>query len=178
MTDFSVTAQDNDALLHWQTASEVDNAGFEVQHGVNVRDWRVEGFVPAQGGLNKPADYSFRVPDLSPGTHFFRLRQMDEDGKHSFSDVKSLIIRGKTFHAAFRPNTVHDAGELYFFTEKPVSVQVEMFNAAGIPVGLNWSFELENETVLPVEMSHLPAGIYFAVIQTETERVVAQLMKH
>jgi len=177
MTDFSVTAQENDALLRWETASEVDNAGFEVQHGVNTRDWRVEGFVPGRGGLNEPADYSFRVPDLSPGTHFFRLRQIDEDGKNAFSDVKSLIIRGKEFHAAFRPNTVHDAGELYFFTEKPVSVQVEMFNAAGIPVGLNWSFELENETVLPVEMSHLPAGIYFAVIQTETERVVAQLFK-
>ncbi|GAB4495161.1 MAG: hypothetical protein OHK0019_23480 [Saprospiraceae bacterium] len=178
MTDFSVTAQDDDALLHWQTASEVDNVGFEVQHSVNARDWQVEGFVPAQGGLNKPADYDFRVPDLSPSTHFFRLRQIDEDGKHAFSDVKSLIIRGKTFHASFRPNPVHDAGELYFFTEKPTSIQVEMFNAAGIPVGLNWSFELENETVLPVEMSHLPSGIYFTVIQTETERVVAQLMKH
>ena len=124
-----------------------------------------------------PGAYEFRVPDLLPGTHFFRLRQIDTDGTSSFTDVRSLVIRGKSLQVSFRPNTVSESGEMYFFTETPTSVQVEIFNAAGIPVGLSWDFDLEQETILPVETSQLPGGIYFAVVQTEQERVVAQFLK-
>ncbi|HRI59307.1 MAG TPA: choice-of-anchor B family protein, partial [Saprospiraceae bacterium] len=95
MTEFTAVAEGRDALLQWATASEINNAGFEVQHGVRTTDWEIKGFVPGKGDTDVPATYEFRVPDLSPGTHFFRLRQMDADGGSSFTDVRSLAIRGK-----------------------------------------------------------------------------------
>jgi hypothetical protein len=178
MTRFTAEAEGDDALLRWATASEVDNAGFEVQHSVgSAQEWRTEGFVPAKGGADMAADYEFRVKNLSPGTHFFRLKQMDLDGKNTFSDAKALEIRGKAFSATFRPNAVSHAGELYFFSEKPTSVCVEIFDAAGQAVGLSWKFDLEKETSLPLELGHLPGGLYFAVIQTEQERVTVQFLK-
>jgi choice-of-anchor B domain-containing protein len=177
MTHFSVVAEGNDALLRWKTASELDNAGFEVQHGTSVNNWEAKGFVSAKGGTDTPADYEFRVPGLAPGSHFFRLRQIDFDGKNTFTDVKTLEIKGKKFQAAFRPNTISETGELYFFSEKAVSVRVEIFNAAGQPVGLSWEFDLEHETVLPIEAGHLPTGLYFAVVQTEGKREVLRFLK-
>ncbi len=178
MTRFTAEAEGDDALLHWSTASEVENAGFEVQRSVGgAQEWKAEGFVPAKGGTDSPADYEFRVPNLSPGTHFFRLRQIDFDGKNTFSDVKAVEIKGKTFHAAFRPNAISDTGELYFFSEKPTSVRVEIFDAAGQSVGRSWEFDLEKETALPMELGHLPGGLYFAAIQTDHERVTLQFLK-
>ena len=177
MTRFTAEAQGRDALLRWETAGEVDNSGFEVQHGVSMNAWKTEGFVSAKGGLNTSAVYEFRVPNLSSGTHFFRLRQMDNNGEDSFSDVRSLEIKGKSFSAAFRPNAVSDMAELYFFTENPTPVRVEIFNAAGLAVGLVWEFDLEQETLIPVNAGQLPRGVYFAVVQTEGERVVAQFLK-
>jgi len=177
MTRFSAEADGRDALLRWSTLSEKDNAGFEVQHSVRPNDWQAEGFVQGKGDSDTPADYEFRVPDLPPGTHFFRLRQMDFDGKNTFTEAKSLEIKGKTFHATFRPNTVSDVGELYFFTEKPLAVRVEIFTAAGSPIGLAWEFELEHETTLPVQTGHLPQGLYFAVVQAEGRRVVLPFLK-
>lgn len=178
MTRFTAESDGDDALLKWTTASEINNAGFEVQHSVGgAQEWESEGFVPAKGGTSSPADYEFRVPNLSPGAHFFRLRQMDFDGKNTFSEVKALEIKGKSFSATFRPNAVSDAGELNFFSEKPTSVRVEIFDAAGQSVGLSWEFELEKETALPMELGQLPGGLYFAVVQTEQERVTVQFLK-
>jgi len=177
LTEFEVNADANDAVLHWATASERENAGFEVQHRPEAFDWRVAGFVHGKGGLETPADYEFRVPGLQPGTHYFRLRQMDTDGAGTFTDVRSIQIGSKPFRVFFRPNVVKDAGELSFFTETPTSVRVEIFNAAGMPSGLSWTFDLEGESTLPVETAQLPAGMYFAVIQTAQERLVVPFLK-
>lgn len=177
MTHFTAEAQGHDALLRWETASESDNAGFEVQHNAGSNAWEAEGFVPGKGDSDKPARYEFRVPGLSPGTHFFRLKQIDDSGKSSFSDVRSLEIRGKSIFVSFRPNILTNASELFFRVENAASVQVEIFNAAGIPTGLSWEFDLEGETTVPVEAGHLPAGVYFAVIRTDSERLVEQFVK-
>jgi len=175
---FDAKADGNAALLEWETATEANNRGFEVQHGTDANDWQVEGFVAGKGNSNTPAAYEFRVPDLPPGTHFFRLRQTDFDGSSTFTDVRSLEIRGKKFYAAFRPNTVNDVGELYLFSERPTSARVEIFNAAGQPLGIVRAVDLEQETVLPMELGHLPGGLYFAVVQTEGERVVVSFLKN
>ncbi len=177
LTEFSVEAEGRDALLHWETASETDNAGFEVQHGAAANQWEVAGFVPARGNHDTPARYDFRVPGLSPGSHLFRLKQLDLDGKTTFSATRTLEIKGKQFHAAFRPTAAGEYSELYFFSESPTPVRVELFNAAGLPAGLQWTFDLEHETTLPVELGQLPAGLYFAVVQTERERVTVPLVK-
>jgi len=177
LVHFSAEADGNDALLEWETVSEVDNRGFEVQHSTSASDWRPEGFVEGKGDSDKSAKYEFRVPNLPPGTHFFRLRQTDFDGKTTFTDVKSLEIIGKKFHAAFHPNAVNDLGELYLFSENPASIRVEVFNAAGHPTDLAWAIDLEKEMVLPVSVGHLPGGIYFAVVQTEGERRVVSFLK-
>lgn len=174
---FSARAEGRDALLEWETATERDNSGFEVQHNVSAGEWGVAGFVPGKGDSETPVQYEFRVPDLPPGSHFFRLRQMDEDGKSTLTDAKALEIKGKTFHAAFRPNVLSGMGELYFFTENPTPVRVEIFNAAGSFAGLRWDFDLEREAALPVDAGHLPDGLYFAAVTTEGERLVIQFLK-
>lgn len=177
LTYFTAEAREHDALLRWETASETDNSGFEVQHSAGASTWTTEGFVPGKGRSDTPARYEFLLRDLSAGTHFFRLRQIDFDGAATFTDVKLLKIKGKTFDAIFRPNVVGDTGELYFLTEDPTPVRVEIFNAAGSPLGLVWEFDLEQETTVPLELGHLPAGVYFTVIQTGRERVIAPFLK-
>ncbi len=178
LTSFTVEALDHDALLHWETASETHNTGFEVQHSAFAKTWEKEGFVAGTGDIGVSAEYSFRVPALPPGTHFFRLNQVDADGSSALSPVRALEIGGESLQAVFRPNVVDDAGELYVFAQKSAKVRVEIFDAAGAPTDLNWEFEINREAVLPVETGRLPAGIYFAVVHTEQERKVIPFVKN
>ena len=177
LTRFEVRAEGSDAVLQWETASEIDNAGFDVQHDTGRNTWQSDGFVPGKGGPDQPARYEYRVPGLPAGTHYFRLRQTDFDGTGTYSDTKAVKIGIGNFYAAFRPNVIREEGELYLFSEKATSVQVTVFNAAGTPAGLFWSLELEGEALLPVQSDALPGGIYFAVVRTEAGQSVLSFVK-
>ncbi|MBK7938125.1 MAG: choice-of-anchor B family protein [Lewinellaceae bacterium] len=177
LVSFRARAEADDALLQWETATEVNNAGFEIEHHAGNNHWASEGFVAGKGAADQPAEYEFRVPDLPPGAHFFRLRQLDDDGKSALSEARAVMIGEKAFYAAFRPSVISDIGELYLFSEKPAEVYVEVFNAAGLPVGLSWEFDLENERVLQINAEVLPRGLYFAVVRTEQGGSVLSFLK-
>ena len=57
-------------------------------------------------------------------------------------------------------------------------MRVEVFNAAGTPVGINRKFDIDREAMLSLDMTYLPTGVYFAVVQTEQERVVVSFVKN
>jgi hypothetical protein len=78
-------------VLNWQTANELNNKGFEVQKQMRYgSDWQTLGFVNAIG---KATWYDFvdKTPFL---LNYYRLRQMDFDGKETFSKVVSVATNG------------------------------------------------------------------------------------
>ncbi len=81
--------------LTWSTSSEQNNKGFEVQRSIgNTNDFKTIGFVGTRakdGNSQTEISYSFEDTDVKPGqTHFYRLNQIDFDGKSAFSPVKSI----------------------------------------------------------------------------------------
>lgn len=87
-------------LLTWQTASETNNAGFDVQESANGQDWFSLNFVPsnaANGTTSTPQEYTYTDtdpltvgPDNQPvrdGTTYYRLKQSDFDGPSEYSDI-------------------------------------------------------------------------------------------
>ncbi|MCB9305744.1 MAG: choice-of-anchor B family protein [Lewinellaceae bacterium] len=178
LTRFSATAEGKDALLRWSTAAEIDNDGFEVEHSrTNTSGWETAGFVKGTGTPYLPADYSFRVHDLAPGTHYFRLRQKDLNGSSTYSQVKSVEIGGARLQAAFRPNVVNDRGELFLACEKSISAKVSIFTIAGTPAGLSWNLDLEGEASFPLDLSNLPKGMYYALVTSEQEHLILPFFK-
>lgn len=177
LTRFDARPDGNNALLDWETAGEYRNAGFEVQHSTNGAVWEKKGFVPAQNDAQSPAKYTFRVADLSTGTHFFRLQQVDFDDNTSFSPVKSVVIAGLKLLASVQPSVVSDYCKLNISSPGTSTVRVEIFRSDGQTTGLTWALEVENEHALQLSLAHLPAGSYFALVQGERERVTAPFFK-
>lgn len=90
---FNAYKKDNKALLDWATASEQNNKGFDIERSIDGRNWVKIGFVAssqANGNSNTRADYSFNDNNPVNGQNYYRLKQTDIDGKHAFSDVRSL----------------------------------------------------------------------------------------
>src|SRR5690606_17083965 len=84
---FDGRADGFDVVLQWSTASEARNAGFDVQrmdtetpgHG-GAQTWETLAFVEGRGTTAEAQTYTYRAAALEPGTHRFRLRQVDFDG--------------------------------------------------------------------------------------------------
>lgn len=170
-TRFDARAEGNSALLEWETASEHNNTGFEIQHSTDGILWEKGGFVPTRGNGSSPASYSFRVMDLAPGTHFFRLQQMDLDGSSNYSGVRSIAIEGRKLHATLLPTVVSDHCTLQINSPVSSSVRVEIFRADGQTTGQTWNFQVENEQFLNLFPIDLPAGSYFMLLQSEQEKM-------
>ena len=101
LTSFIATAQQNSVSLNWQTATETNNSGFEMQRSqmsnVNSQmDWQVIGFVPGFGTTTEPKSYSFTDENLSAGKYQYRLKQIDFDGTFEYSNTVEVEINSPT----------------------------------------------------------------------------------
>jgi hypothetical protein len=102
LTSFNAEFVDNSVQLNWQTATEVNNAGFEVERqnstpGTQNSDWEVLTFIPGQGTKNSPTLYSFTDNDLpNTETVSYRLKQIDIDGNYDYSKVVEVDLSAIT----------------------------------------------------------------------------------
>lgn len=88
LTSFTASFNDNSVSLIWETASEKNNMGFEVQRSAlsTSSAWGVIGFVEGAGTSTEKQNYSFSDIDVSSGKYLYRLKQIDFDGTSNFSD--------------------------------------------------------------------------------------------
>jgi hypothetical protein len=93
ITSIAASVSNNKVLLSWQTATEVNNYGFEIERARHteqsrsVTDWEKIGFVPGHGNSNSPKDYSFVDANPPSGKLQYRLKQIDTDGSFQYSQV-------------------------------------------------------------------------------------------
>jgi hypothetical protein len=76
-----------DVVLNWSTASEINNSHFEIQRSANAIDFSTIGSVAA--GTNPSVVNNYQYLDVNPltGISYYRLKQIDIDGKYSFSSI-------------------------------------------------------------------------------------------
>ena len=83
---FNATVQQNDVLLQWQTANEVNNDYFTVEAAADAVHFNAAGTTRG---------YSFTDKNKS-GSWFYRIRQTDIDGRYSYSKTIRADIGGNT----------------------------------------------------------------------------------
>jgi hypothetical protein len=95
LISFAGQKEETKNVLRWTTASENNNRGFEVQYSKDGSNYSVLGFVSsiAQGGFSA-SQLNYTFTDINPSgvKHYYRLRQLDYDGRSKFSSI--VMIRG------------------------------------------------------------------------------------
>jgi Secretion system C-terminal sorting domain len=148
-------------LLTWETASEITNAGFEVQRKGEQGEWAVLGFVKGNGA---PSVYNFT--DNNPlSISYYRLRQVDHDGKSELSKVVS-VVKERKLYVQIYPNPT--AGRVSIKLEAEANADVTVFNLVGQVVMANEKVT----TVGEIDLSGLARGTY--IVEIKSEGVVAR----
>lgn len=95
LSSFAAKAEGKNAELSWTTAQEKNNAFFEVQHSTNGRNFETVGQVEGKGTTSQKQTYGFTHFGLNASViHYYRLRQVDFDGKFDYSVIKSVQLEG------------------------------------------------------------------------------------
>jgi len=184
LTSFTIFARKNSVELNWQTATEVNNYGFEIERkysgpaDISNNSWEKIGFVQGNGNSNSPKYYSFIDKNLLSGYYSYRLKQIDYDGSYTYSDVlkvkvdyKPQILDVKNYPNPFNPIT-----KIYYEIPEDGFVTLKIYNALGKEIKtlinenkIAGSYEIE------FDASGLPTGIYFNVLQVDDKRVVRKM---
>jgi hypothetical protein len=86
LVSFTAEVRDGAVHLSWRTASELNNAGFEVERRSQGGSWNTLGFVRGAGTTTEGRSYSF-VDTRAAGTVQYRLKQVDFDGAFEYSNI-------------------------------------------------------------------------------------------
>ncbi|HFA51380.1 MAG TPA: VCBS repeat-containing protein, partial [Bacteroidetes bacterium] len=92
LAGFNATKKQGEAMLYWQTASEKNNEGFEIQYSINGKNWRRIGFVNGSGDYFGTKDYEYIHQNPQPGINYYRLKQLDFNGHFEYSKTVSLYF--------------------------------------------------------------------------------------
>ncbi|MCC6724822.1 MAG: T9SS type A sorting domain-containing protein [Saprospiraceae bacterium] len=104
LVDFQVIVKERMPVLFWETASEVDNAGFQVQSSQDGRVWKNLAFIKGNGNATTAHIYSYTDHSAQAGVNYYRLMQTDFSGQTTASPVRSANLEvGKLNLIAF-PN--------------------------------------------------------------------------
>lgn len=157
-------------LLSWTTASERNNAGYEVQRqDAGQTSFRRVGFVAGRGTSQAAADYTFQDANDFQGLSYYRLRQLDQDGTETYSPVRAVagLAGGQLFSLAAYPNPVAPQATLTLEATGPLptSLRLALYAADGRLVRqLAW---LAGQPRLTLPVGGLPPGAYWLRYQAE-----------
>lgn len=97
LINFEATKKEKSVYLSWTTASENNNSHFVVEQSLNGIDFNKVGQVNGNGTTNQTSQYSFEHLTPSNGNNYYRLKQLDVDGKITYSNIKIIDFDVKRF---------------------------------------------------------------------------------
>lgn len=107
LISFTGHEADEAVQLDWQTASELNNAGFEIQRMALNGTWETIGFVAGAGTTQHTQHYTY-LDRLAPnGDNYYRLKQIDYDGQFEYSQVVHVRLDSEAAFS-FYPNPATD----------------------------------------------------------------------
>lgn len=105
LLQFKVERKNNTSLLNWSTANEMNNAYFNVQKSTDGNRFTTVGRVEAGNRPDATQYYSFSDNKTSIGNNYYRLVQIDKDGKMNYSSIVQLNMTGSTWTLFPNPAT-------------------------------------------------------------------------
>jgi hypothetical protein len=96
LISFTAKATGSAVNLNWETKTEVDNNGFDVERN-STGTWQKIGFVEGHGTANSPKYYNFTDKSVTGNKIQYRLRQVDNDGTFEYSNVVEVELAPTTF---------------------------------------------------------------------------------
>lgn len=176
LTDFDSDVNGNKVKLYWNTATEVNNYGFEVERAqyksytstLGIPDlpknWEKIGFVEGHGNSNSPKDYTFTDQPTGGKDFLYRLKQIDFDGAFEYSKIITASLENVNEFQLEQnyPNPFNPTTRISYKLASRASVRLKVYDLLAQVVA-----ELVDDTQeagryeVTFDGSKLPSGTYF-----------------
>jgi len=163
LTSFNAISDGEEVILNWQTATETNNQGFEIQRS-SSGDYRSIGFVDGHGTTTEIQSYIFIDENVLPGEYSYRLKQVDYDGTTEYSNIVEVEVAQPVEYSLSQnyPNPFNPSTTISYSIPNDGLVTLKVYDILGNEVATLMN-ELQTAGVknITFDASELSSGVYY-----------------
>ena len=173
LLSFAGTCVNQNNVLNWETATEVNNDYFTIEKSLDGQTWKV--ITKINGSINSTVllNYSYTDNILQKDNYYYRLKQTDLDGKFKYTPtilIKNCgIIKPETI--TIYPNPTTGKINLKYAEDLTKIKFMEVFNNLGENV-----FKTNSPQAV-MDLTNQPSGIYYVRIHINTLIFTKEIIK-
>lgn len=173
--DFNAQLVKNKAVLDWSTATERQTSHFNIQKSTDNTSFSTIGKVAAAGSSATRRDYAFTDPESVQDMTYYRIEQVDQDGKSELSPIK-MLNRVEQLRYEIYPNPVEDFLGVQVSTRYAGDIELSLYDMNG---ALLYTIKREglDFTTEHIDMAQWPAGNYLLKIASDAGALEKMIVK-
>ena len=166
LTKFEGETIKNVHYLNWETKTENDNRGFDLERSADSRNFSSIGFVNTKainGNSNSSLAYNFIDAKPLAGISYYRLKQVDNNGRYTYSKVlmlQTLVGEDLQFSMVY-PNPVNSQLNMAVMAPKANRINLQIVDVAGRVISTQTFQVTRGSNNLQVNVAGLSRGQYF-----------------
>lgn len=172
---FTALVKNEVVRLDWASYSESNNHYYLIERSTDGKNFEVIGEVPGAGNSNEILKY--HLYDRSPalGTNYYRLKQVDFDGKYEYFDIRSVEFNNVYGNIQLGQNPVNSELEFFINRENHGEVTVHLTDINGNRINSSKVVTTQKQTFQTLDLSSFASGMYF--LQLEVQGKVVDVKK-
>jgi len=164
--------------IYWTTQMESNNRLFEIERSIDGSHYSKIGSIASKapnGNSNTTINYSFTDEHPFGNTTYYRIKQLDRDGKFSYSaaiSIQAVSANGIKLSVAY-PNPVKDNLHMAISVSAQQQVEINVVDQNGkIQVNNNYSL-IKGDNTVTINTVRLTPGMYFVKLQNKSGEIVS-----
>jgi photosystem II stability/assembly factor-like uncharacterized protein len=166
-------------ILNWETATEINNQGFEIERRTEDSDYRTIGFVEGYGSTTEQRSYLYKDMNAENGINYYRLKQVDFNGSYEYSSEVEVDVTSPLTFALEQnyPNPFNPSTNIKYSVPETGNVKLSVYNTVGEEVAvLVNGFSQSGFFEVSFNASSLPSGVYLYKLQSANSVQTKKMM--
>lgn len=178
LIDFNASTIDNKIQLKWNTAQELNNEKFIIERSFDSKIWEEITEIEGNGTVYNISNYSYTDKTPYPGINYYRIKQIDYDGRINYSNVIGVELSSVIDNEDILifPTITSNRFNIKRLSDFSNNARIQVLNSAYYPImDIMWG---DNNDQLDINLENFPSGPYFIIIKHQdwqtTELIIKQ----
>jgi endonuclease/exonuclease/phosphatase family metal-dependent hydrolase len=172
---FSARLENQNIILTWQTASETNNAYFNIQRSSDGKNFETIDRVEGAGTTYELQEYVFIDESPVNGLNYYRLQQVDFDGQSENHRVISVLMTDESNDVTIVPNQVRNQFDIVFNEAITSDAQIDIYTINGQLVKSESTHITGNRQT--IDASQLNSGMYIIRMNVDNRLIMKRFVK-
>lgn len=179
LLNFTAQRYGAQVLVQWQTSMEDNNDHFEVERSSDGADFLFLTSVASYGNTTTQQRYQAIDPNPYPAYNYYRLKQVDKDGKARYSKIVLVDMSANAtgFSVKVYPNPAGRSISMDLTSPQGMSSILSIYNGEGTLITKRYFQLITGLNHLTWDISNLSAGIYYCKVENTGWPVVSFIKK-